>query len=128
MTTDFLKNGGMNTCSLYDSAVMTCIGNDYGYKHIFSKPLSLLGRPDDLLVAISSSGNSLNIVNACRIAKEKGLFVVTFTGFNSDNEVRRLGNINVYVPCKEYGKVESIHQIILQQVVDMILEQDGVGL
>ena len=128
MTVDFMKNGGMNTCSLYDGAVMTCIGNDYGYEHIFSKPLSLLGRSGDLLVAISSSGNSSNIVNACRIAKEKGLSVVTFTGFHPDNKVSCLGDVNVYVPCEEYGKVETIHQLILQQIVDVILEQDGVGL
>ena len=128
MTADFLKNGGMRTCSLYDSAVMTCIGNDYGYEHIFAKPLSKLGSPGDLLVAISSSGNSPNIVRAIETAREKEIFVITFTGFKPDNKARQLGNLNVYVPCEEYGKVESIHQLILQQIVDMILERDGVGL
>lgn len=128
MTADFLKNGGMRTCSLYDSAVMTCIGNDYGYEHIFAKPLSKLGSPGDLLVVISSSGNSPNIVRAIETAREKEIFVITFTGFKPDNKARQLGNINVYVPCEEYGKVESIHQLILQQIVDMILERDGVGL
>lgn len=128
MTADFMKNGGMRTCSLYDSAVMTCIGNDYGYEHIFAKPLSKLGNPGDLLVAISSSGNSPNIVRAIETAKEKKIFVITLTGFKPDNKARQLGNLNVYVPCEEYGKVETIHQLILQQIVDMILEQDGVGL
>ncbi|MBE6091606.1 MAG: SIS domain-containing protein [Selenomonas ruminantium] len=128
MTADFLKNGGMQTCSLYDRAVMTCIGNDYGYEHIFAKPLSKLGRSGDLLVAISSSGNSPNIVRAIETAREKEIFVITFTGFKPDNKARQLGNINVYVPCEEYGKVESIHQLILQQIVDMILERDGLKL
>ena len=128
MTADFLKNGGMQTCSLYDSAVITCIGNDYGYEHIFAKPLNQLGKPGDFLVAISSSGDSPNIVRAIQTAKEKEIFVITFTGFKADNRVRQMGNLNVYVPCEEYGKVESIHQIILQQIVDTILEQDGVGL
>lgn len=128
MTGDFMKNGGMRTCSLYNSAVMTCIANDYGYEHIFAKPLSRLGNPSDLLVAISSSGNSPNIVRAVQTAKEMGIFVITFTGFKADNKARQLGNLNVYVPCEEYGKVETIHQLILQQIVDMILEQDGVGL
>ena len=125
MTADFMKNGGLQTCSLYDSAVMTCIGNDFGYEHIFSKPLSLLCKAGDLLVAISSSGKSPNIVKACATAQEKGLEIVTFTGFEADNDVKRMGNVNVYVPCKEYGKVETIHQLILQQIVDIILEQDG---
>lgn len=128
MTADFMKNGGIRTYSLYDSAVMTCIGNDYGYEHIFAKPLSRLGSPGDLLVAISSSGNSPNIIRAIQIAKEKEMFVITLTGFKADNKARQMGNINVYVPCEEYGKVETIHQLILQQIVDMILEQDGVGL
>jgi len=128
MTADFMKNGGMRTYSLYDNAIMSCISNDYGYDQVFAKPLSMLGNPGDLLVAISSSGNSSNIVNAIRVAKEKQIFVITFTGFKPDNKSRTLGNLNVYVPCEEYGKVESIHQIILQQIVDMILLRDGLGI
>ena len=58
MTADFMKNGGMKTYSLYDTSVTTCMGNDYGYEYIFSRPLEFLGREGDLLVAISSSGNS----------------------------------------------------------------------
>lgn len=126
MTADFMKNGGMNTYSLYDNAVTTCMGNDYGYEYIFSKPLEFLLRPDDLLVAISSSGNSQNIVNAIEVAKRKGATVVTFTGFEPDNRVKQMGNINVYVPCAKYGMVESIHNLILQQIVDEIMERDGV--
>ena len=123
MTADFMKNGGMKTISLYDASVMTCMSNDYGYEHIFSTPLNLLGASGDFLVAISSSGNSQNIVNACQTAKDKDMFVVTFTGFDSDNKVSKLGDVNVYVPCSEYGKVESIHQIILQQIVDTMRER-----
>ena len=63
MTADFMKNGGMNTYSLYDNAVTTCMGNDYGYEYIFSRPMDFLTRKGDLLVAISSSGNSINILN-----------------------------------------------------------------
>lgn len=126
MTADFMKNGGMNTYSLYDNAVTTCMGNDYGYEFIFSKPLGFLLREDDLLVAISSSGNSQNIVNAIKTAKEKNARVITLTGFKPDNKVRQMGDINVYVPCKKYGMVESIHNLILQQIVDEIMERDGV--
>ena len=76
MTTDFMKNGGMNTYSLYDNAVTTCMGNDYGYEHIFSRPMEFLVKEGDLVVAISSSGNSCNIINAIVLLKgsmqEKG--------------------------------------------------------
>lgn len=126
MTADFMKNGGMNTYSLYDQAVITCMGNDYGYEYIFSRPLQFLIREDDLIVAISSSGNSKNIINAIQTAKYKKAEIITFTGFEPDNQVKQLGDMNVYVPCKKYGIVESIHNLILQQIVDMIMERDGV--
>ncbi len=128
MTADYMKNGGMNTYSLYDTAVTTCMGNDYGYEYIFSRPLDFLIKEKDLLVAISSSGNSQNIINAIQVAKEKGAEVITFTGFKPDNRARQLGDINVWVPCESYGIVESIHNLILQQIVDMIMEQDGVSI
>lgn len=124
MTADFMKNGGMNTYSLYDNAVMTCMGNDYGYEKIFSRPLELLGKENDLLVAVSSSGNSANIINAIKIAKKKGLDVITFTGFKTDNLAKQMGAVNVYVPSEKYGIVESIHNLMLQQIVDTILEKE----
>lgn len=128
MTADFMKNGGMNTYSLYDNAVTTCMGNDYGYEYIFSRPMDFLVREGDLVVAISSSGNSKNIINAINVAHQKGADVITLTGFKPDNQAKQLGDINVYVPCEKYGVVESIHNLILQQIVDLIMERDGVKL
>lgn len=128
MTADFMKNGGMNTYSLYDNAVTTCMGNDYGYEYIFSRPLEFLARENDLLVAVSSSGNSKNIINAIETAKTKKAEVITLTGFAADNKAKQLGDINVYVPSSKYGMVESIHNLILQQIVDSIMERDGVRL
>lgn len=128
MTADFMKNGGLVTCSLYDTAVTTCMGNDYGYQDIFSRPLEFLASKGDLLVAISSSGKSPNIINAINAAKKKNADVYTLTGFSSDNPVRGMGDINVYVPIEKYGIVESIHNMILQEIVDVIMERDGVNI
>lgn len=128
MTADFMKNGGMKTYSLYDNAVTTCMGNDYGYEYVFSRPLEFLGQENDLLVAVSSSGNSQNIVNAINTANVKNMETITFTGFKGDNRSKQLGAVNVYVPSEKYGIVESIHNLMLQQVVDMIMERDGVRL
>lgn len=128
MTADYMKNGGMNTYSLYDNAVTTCMGNDYGYEHIFSRPMSFLMREGDLVVSISSSGSSPNILNAIGTAKEKHAEVITFTGFAPDNRAKQMGDVNVYVPSFRYGMVETIHNLILQQVVDLIMERDGVSL
>ena len=125
MTADFMKNGGMRTYSLYDNSVTTCMGNDYGYEYIFSRPLEFLANEGDLLVAISSSGNSQNIVNAIRVAQNKKLHIVTFSGFEQENRISHSGIYNVYVPVSHYGMEESIHNLILQQIVDVILERDG---
>lgn len=125
MTADFMKNGGMKTYSLYDNAVTTCMGNDYGYEYIFSKPMEFLVNEKDLVVAISSSGNSKSIINAIEAAKKKRARVITLTGFKENNKAKELGDINVYVPSEKYGIVESIHNLILQQIVDAIMERDG---
>ena len=128
MTADFMKNGGMKTYSLYDSAVTTCMGNDYGYEDIFWRPLDFLMGKEDLLVAISSAGNSANIVRAVMTAQKKQGKVITFSGFKEDNRIKGMGDINVYVPGEHYGMVESIHNLILQQIVDTIMARDGVKL
>lgn len=124
MTADFMKNGRMKTISLYDSSVVTCFGNDYGYEHIFSRSLESLAEKGDLLVAISSSGNSANIVNAIQTAREKETRIITLSGFQKDNRICGMGNYNIYVPVSHYGMVESIHNLMLQQIVDTLMEYD----
>ncbi len=128
MTADYMKNGGMKTYSLYDNAVTTCMGNDYGYDYVFSRPLEFLCNKDDLLVAISSSGNSQNIINAIEVARKRGAKVITLSGYEPDNKIRTMGDYGVYVPASHYGMVESIHNLILQQIVDEIMERDGIRL
>lgn len=124
MTADYLKNGGMVTCSLYDSAVMTCLGNDFAYEEVFAKQIEIKAEEGDLLVAVSSSGNSANIIRALQAAKEKKAKTVTFTGFGKDNRAKQLGDFNIYVPVSEYGIVESVHNLILQHVVDCLSGKD----
>ena len=126
MTADFLKNGKMRAISLYDVPTITCLANDFGYAEVFCRQLDWLARPGDLLVAISSSGESKNIINAVQTAKEKKCHVVTITGFRAGNTLRTLGEINIHVPSSEYGIVESIHNMILQQTVDEILRRDKI--
>lgn len=124
MTADFMKNGGIHTISLFDNALTTCMGNDYGYEYVYSKPLEFLISQGDVLVAISSSGNSKNIINAIYTARDKGAIVVTLTGFKNDNIIKGLGDYNIYVPVEHYGMVETIHGMYLQQIVDAIKEKE----
>ena len=94
----------------------------YGFKNIDYVSQDLLDE-DDVLVAISSSGNSQNIINAIEVAKAKSAHIITFSGFECCNKIRQMGDYNVYVGSGQYGIVESIHNLILQQVVDTVLER-----
>lgn len=118
MALDWTKNGGVPTHSFSDSALLTAMGNDLGYEEVFSAPLSWYAKPGDQLVAISSSGNSPNIIRTIQVARDKGMTVVTFSGLKPDNACRTLGDINLYIPAKTYGIVECAHQILLHVWLD----------
>lgn len=120
---DFWKSGGMRAISFNDAALLTCVGNDYGYEYVFAKPLEMFAEKGDVLIAISSSGNSENILKGVRTAKKKGCKIITMSGFSKNNPLRRKGNINFYVPSYSYGPVEIIHLSICHCVLDYIVEQ-----
>ena len=111
--------------SLHDGAVLTCLGNDFGFEYIFEKQLSFHAQQGDVLIAISSSGRSADILNAVRQADEIGMFVCTFSGFARDNPLRSMGALNWYVDSMEYGFVELAHQVLIHCALDrrdMLLE------
>jgi len=128
MTADYLKNGGIFTHSLYGQTTLTCLSNDLSYEYVFSKQLELMAKEKELLVALSSSGESENIIRAIRTIRKFNGIVITLTGFKENNRIRGTGDWNIYVPVEHYGIVESIHNIILQQIVDEIVAVDGVAL
>lgn len=127
MTSDFLKNGKMKTISFYNPATLTCLGNDFSYEDVFSKQVENIMRDGDMLIAISSSGRSANIVKAIEAAHEKNVDVLSFTGFDQDNTSRIKADISLYVPSHEYGIVESIHNLILQEIVDRMNDSGTKG-
>ena len=92
-------------------SLMTAWANDADYDHIFSEPLKNLARMGDLLVAISASGNSPNILAAVEVAKQIGLKVVGLTGFGG-GKLARLADVSLVVPSSEYGPVEDAHMIL----------------
>ncbi|QVL57850.1 MAG: SIS domain-containing protein [Simkaniaceae bacterium] len=104
--------------TLYDSNAMTCISNDYGYDQVFSRPLGLLLKRNDLLVCVSSSGNSQNILNAASIAKSKDVPIITLSGFEPHNALRSVGDLNFYLPIIDYGLVEMGHFFLLHTIID----------
>ncbi len=118
MATDFSKVGGVRAITFNDASSLTCLGNDLGYDQVFAQPVTMHGRAGDLLVAISSSGRSANILNAAKAAGAKGCKVLTLTGFAADNPLRALGDVNLYVPASTYGFVEITHLALLHAVLD----------
>lgn len=121
MSTDFWKNGGMRAVAFNDSSLLTCIGNDYGYKHVFEKPVEMFADRGDLLIAISSSGQSENILLGVKAARARGCAVVTLSGFKSDNPLSAMGDCNFYVPSSAYGTVEVLHHAICHCLLDTIM-------
>src|SRR5262249_51628944 len=117
MATDYSKNGGVRSLALNDASMLTCLGNDLGYDRVFAKQIELHARKGDLVIAISSSGRSANILNAVDAA---GCAIATMSGFTPDNPLRRKGEWNFYVASDRYGFVEIGHLTICHAVLDFL--------
>lgn len=118
LAVDYWKNGKMRAQSFNDPSLLTCIGNDLGYENVFAAPLEMFLDSGDMVICISSSGQSENILRAAKVGREKGAYIVTLSGFNEDNPLRKLGDINFYVPSYSYGMVEIAHEFILHGILD----------
>lgn len=122
---DYWKTGGVRAMAFNDPALLTCVGNDHGYARVFEKPVEMFADRGDVLVAISSSGRSENILAAARAARKRDCRVVTLSGFDPANPLRGLGDLNFYVPAKSYGHVEIAHLAILHGILDSIVTVHG---
>ena len=121
MATDFWKNGGMRAVAFNDAALLTCLSNDCGYENVFGKSVDMFADKGDVLIAISSSGKSENILNGVLAARNLGVKVVTLSGFKLGNPLRTMGDINFFVPDEEYGPVEVLHLSITHCILDTII-------
>ena len=119
--TDFLKNGGIKAIAFTDPSLLTCISNDLGYPKVFELPIKMLANEGDVLVAISSSGRSENILRGVEAARGKGCEIITMSGFTQDNPLRKTGRLNFYVPSDSYGYVEISHLALCHCILDMMM-------
>jgi D-sedoheptulose 7-phosphate isomerase len=92
--------------------MITAIGNDISYDEIFSYQLDALAVPDDVLITISSSGDSENIVRAAQLAKKKGMPVISMTGFSGGRSAE-IADVNLHVTADNYGVIEDVHQSLM---------------
>ena len=123
MALDFSKNGKILSRSLSDSAMLTALSNDYSYENAMLEFLKLEGvTEDDLVITISSSGNSPNVVSVLNHCKNNNLKSLALSGLKKDNKSVSLADYSMYVPMKTYGMVECIHQIFLHLILDNSME------
>ncbi|PIE35383.1 phosphoheptose isomerase [candidate division KSB3 bacterium] len=117
---DVAKNAGIRTWVFTDPALLTAVSNDLSYEDSYAEPIKWFMKGGDMLVAISSSGNSPNIVRAVKSALQQGGTVVTLSGMREDNSIRQLGHLNFYLPGNTYGLAETGHAAILHYWMDTI--------
>ncbi len=118
--TDFINVAGLRASTLHESSLITCMANDYGYENVFSTSLDKIAKKDDILIAVSSSGLSMNVVNGVNTMKRLGGKVLTFSGFDKNNTLRQLGDLNVWLGDHQYGRVEIGHLFILHHLADSL--------
>lgn len=106
--------------AISDSSHITCVGNDYGYDHIFSRFIEAHGRPGDILLGISTSGNSQNVINAMEIAKSMGMIVIGLTG-KDGGKIKDLCDIEIRAPKSDYAdRAQEIHIKVIHALIDGI--------
>lgn len=116
---DLCKSVGVRAMTFTEQPLLTALANDDGYGSVFEWPIGLWAEPGDLLVTVSSSGQSENIVRALAAAKKNECRVITFSGFDPDNPSRRTGDLNFYVPSHVYGFVETAHMALAHYLTNM---------
>ncbi len=118
---DFTKQAGIRAIDFNEPDLITCFANDYGYEQWIAKAMEFYADFGDLVILISSSGKSPNIVKAAEYARQQHLTTITFTGFSSHNPLKQLGDLNFWVNSTVYNIVECTHMIWLTAAIDMIV-------
>ena len=119
---DLTKNAKIRCTNYNESDLITCFSNDFGYEHWIEKTLEYYGNKGDVLIVISSSGKSKNMINGCVAARKKKFSkIITLTGHSKNNSLKKLGDINLWVNSKAYNHIENIHQFWLLSLVDLVI-------
>lgn len=108
--------------SISDASHISCVANDYGYEHIFSRYVQGIGNKGDVLLAISTSGNSVNVINAIQMAKNKGMMVIGLTG-KDGGKIAKLVDVEIRAPHSKYAdRAQEIHIKVIHSLIHYIEE------
>ena len=122
VSVDLTKNANIRSVNFNEADLITCFANDYGYERWVEKAIDFYADNEDVVILISSSGKSQNMINACKAARSNKVSkIITFTGHNKDNPLSKLGDINFWIDSKAYNFVENTHQVWLLTIVDLII-------
>ena len=119
VSVDFAKVAKVKSATFNNANLITCLANDYGYENWVVEAIKSYFNSNDMIILISSSGTSKNIVNAAKYCKKKSINLITLSGFNKNNPLSKYGNVNFYINCNQYNFVEMSHHIILVYLVDI---------
>ena len=118
---DLTKAARIRAINFNESDLITCLANDFGYENWVAKAIEYYADANDLVILISSSGQSENILNGAKKAQSMKIPLITFSGFTAENPLRKLGEFNLWVNSSEYNIVEMTHHIWLLAIVDSII-------
>ena len=121
---DISKAAGIRAICFNESSLLTCFANDYGYENWVKEAINRFADPLDLIILISSSGESKNILNGAIQANKMGIELVTLSGFSKANTLANLGNINLWANSNKYNIVENTHQIWLLSIIDCYIQSN----
>ena len=118
---DINKNAGVRTQVFTDAALLTAVSNDISFERVYAEILRRQAQAGDMVLTVSSSGNSPNILEAISEARRIGIEVLTLSAMSADNACRSLGDMNIYAPAPTYGLAESAHTCVLHHVIDRLV-------
>ena len=123
VSVDFAKVAKVPSSTFNNANLITCFANDYKYENWVVEALKAYTNRKDLIILISSSGTSKNIVNAAKFCKKNKIKLITFSGFSKKNPLSKLGNVNFHIDSNEYNYIEMSHHIILVSLVDIFVKK-----
>ena len=123
VSVDFAKVARIRSSTFNNANLITCFANDYKYENWVTEAIKAYCHRKDLIILISSSGTSKNIVNAAKYCKKNKINLITLSGFNKNNPLSKLGSINFYINSTNYNFIEMSHHIILVSIVDIFTQK-----
>ena len=125
VSVDFTKAAKIKSLTFNNPNIITCFANDYGHDYWIKEAIKTYCAKEDLIILISSSGRSKNIINAAKYCKHKNIDLITLSGFSRNNALTKLGKINFHINSRKYNYIEMVHHIILVSIVDILTKKNN---